>query len=626
MRSAPRWLSLVPLALAAGCGSGESTTAGSGGSGGGGGSTQQAVVALVVDADRDGVVDLASAGDRAHRNDFDDMVGASFLANVDDDDGDKIADAEDDVINGDADLLDLARIRVTPYPDAPAGAVGKLGLDAASAPAVRIFKKNLDGTWVAVAGSLGACSAGPKQPCAQEVLEATLTTDEVKAGVELGIEGRRFRASDQDPWSGTVDLTFKILDKEGGTPFTTTEVPDGIDHARMRLAPWVLFSNLDSFDTVWSDSVSPTFVKGLGEASKQAGVTLNTIKNWDDQWTQDLFQTAWTAIPGPGGVAQGMRIANARPWGQAAQEADAYLPITWLKKSYLGADRGVIEIYKKKWSGDTYDSHGNHDVIPAYENPAKGAKFPLGRIITGSSILPETGAFYDAQKLQGPHLVVKSDWLYVGHIDEYLSFVPAATPRGWKLLAASPRLARQMLEQAQAAGHGDVHMFVGKKRYLGESYTLISAETSIDEALADSDLMGWSQEAQAEIDTVVAQLMEEIGLAEDEVVEVPTIYEELAGGKVAWTPGLVNMLVMGNVIAPPDPFGPEIDGVDIFKKEMTDRLGTDKNALGSDGKGLQITFVDDWTYYHILDGEVHCGSNPEAGAPFSSVKWWETGR
>ncbi|APR87870.1 Protein-arginine deiminase type III [Minicystis rosea] len=623
MRSTPRWLSLVPLALAAGCGSSESTNPGTGG---GGGSTPQPVVALYVDADRDGVVDLASAGDRAHRNDFDDKVGASFLANLDDDDGDKIADAEDDVINGDADLLDLARFRVAPFPDAPAGAVGKVGVDAASAPAVRIFKKNPDGTWVAIAGSLGACSAGPKQPCAMQVLEATLTTDEVKAGVELGIEGRRFRASEEDAWSGDVDLTLKILDKEGGTPFTTTDAPDGIDHARMRVAPWVLFGNLSSFDTVWANNASSVFVKGLGDASKQAGVTLNTIKNWDDQWTQDIFQTAWTAIPGPGGVAQGMRIANARPWGQADQEVDAYLPITWLKKSYLGPDRGIIEIYKQKWSGETYDSHGNHDLIPAYENAAKSASFPLGRIITGSHVLTETGAFYDAQQLQAPHLVVKSDWLYVGHIDEFLSFVPAATPRGWKLLCASPRLARQMLEQAQTDGHGDVHMFVGKKRYEGESYTEISAETSIDDALADTDLMGWSQEAQAEIDAVVAQLKDEIGLADDEIIEIPTIYEEIAGGKVAWNPGLVNMLVMGNVIAPPDPFGPVIDGVDIFKKEMTARLGTDANALGSDGKGLQITFVDDWTYYHILDGEVHCGSNPEASAPFSSVKWWETGR
>jgi protein-arginine deiminase len=37
-------------------------------------------------------------------------------------------------------------------------------------------------------------------------------------------------------------------------------------------------------------------------------------------------------------------------------------------------------------------------------------------------------------------------------------------------------------------------------------------------------------------------------------------------------------------------------------------------------------YVDNWDLYHRLDGEVHCGTNPETSAPFSSVNWWETGK
>jgi protein-arginine deiminase len=582
------------------------------------------IVAIAVDADRDGKADLASAGDRAHRNDFDTKVGASFLANVDDDDGDKISDANDDVVNGDDDAKDLAPITLAAFPTAPDGAVGKLAIDDVSAGVVRVFKKDASGAWVVVAGSMGAC-ASPKLPCEQSVTEATFTADELRAGITLGIESRRFRVSASDPWSGEVSLSWRVLDAEGGTPYTTAELPDGTDHAKLRVAPWVLFGNLSPFDTVWSSAESAPLVAGVGEAAKRAGATHKTIKDWQaDIWTQDFFQTAWTAMPGPSGTVQGMRVANPRPWGRVDGN-DKSLPRVWLARGYLGPDRGVFQIYEKDWSGDTWDSHGNHDLIPPYENAAKGTKYPLGRIITGSNVLPETGAFYDAQKVQGPHLVVDSSWLYVGHVDEFLSYVPAATPRGWKLLVASPRLAKQMLEAQQTAGHGAEKMFVGKQRYQGESDTLISAEITIDGALADADLMAWSQTSQSKIDAVVAQLTDEIGLSADEIIEVPVLFEDIAGGKIAWGPGTVNLLAMGKVVAPPDPFGPVIGGADMWKTDLLERFGA-KNALASDGKGLDVVFVDDWDDYHINAGEVHCGTNPEASAPFSSVRWWETGK
>lgn len=627
-----RWLTLplTAFALAAGCG-GSDTTTGAGGSTSTSSSTGpapiEAVIAISVDADRDGKADPAGESDRAHRNDFDEKFGASFLANLDDDDKNGARDADDDVVNGDADLEDLARITLAAWPEAPDGAAGKLGLDAAAAGAVRIFKKGADGTWTAVAGSLGACAAGPNQPCAQQVTEATLSTAEVRAGVELGIEARRFRLSPTDAWKGEVDLTFKIVDKDAadGKPFTSTDAPDGVDHARMRVAPWVLFGNLSPFDTVWASASSPEFVSGIDAAAKKGNVTFNKIKSWGDQWTQDFFQTAWTAIPGPGGVAKGLRVANARPWGRNDNQ-DSSLPITWLKKAYLGPDRGILEIYKKKWTGTSFDSHGNHDLIPAYENPAKGTKYPLGRILIGSSVLPEMGLFYDAQEVQGPHLELNTEWLYVGHVDEFLSYVPAKTARGWKLLVASSRLAKKMLEQAQTAGNGAVHMFVGKQRYQGETDVLISAEISIDQVLTDVDVLQASQEAQAEIDANVVKLKDELGLADDEIIEIPTLFEDLTGYKVAWTPGTVNLLAFNGHVATPDPWGPEINGLDLWKQDLMDRLGTKTSGLGADGNGLDVNFVDDWYDYHILDGEVHCGSNPEASAPFSSVTWWEAAR
>jgi protein-arginine deiminase len=636
MRTQRRWFFLIPAALAAacGCGGGDTNPASSTGTtssssasaSASSGGPAEPIIQIVVDANRDGKADPASMDDVAHKNDvFTDKFGASFLANIDDDDKDHVRDADDDKINGDADLLDLARIAVVPWPDAPAGAAGKLSIDTLSADAVRIWKKGLDGMWVEIAGSQGKCPT-PMTPCAMQVTEATFSTDEIHAGLELGIEARRFRMTlDDKAWSGVVDLSYKILDKDAadGTPFKSTAVPDGTDHAKMRVAPWVLFGNLSPFDTVWASNFSAPFVAGIDAVTKKGGLTFNKIKNWDDQWTQDYFQTAWTAFPGAGGAVQGMRVANARPWGRN-DNVDSSLPITWLNKYYLGQDRGTIEVYKKKWSGTSFDSHGNHDLLPPYT--AKGTTWPLGRIITGSGILPETGIFYDAQQVQGPHFIIKTDWLYVGHVDEVFSYVPAATPRGWKLLVASPRLAKTMLEKASMDGNGGVHMFVGKQRYIGETNNLESADVTIDELLAKTDVMQWSQDAQTQIDADLDMTKAELELADDEIIEIPFFFEDITGYKVAFSPGTVNLLTFLGHTAHPDPFGPMINGEDLWKKDLQDRLGTAVNNLGADGKGLDVNFVNDWDDYHILDGEVHCGSNPEAPAPFASVKWWETGR
>ena len=620
MRPHPRLLAILAATVAAGCGSGSDTTPGT--------TTtttttttvpaqQPAVVSIIADANRDGVVSADDPGDRDHKIGWSTTHGASFLANVDDDDDDGVRDADDDVLNGDKDLEDLARIAVVPWVEAPEGATGKLTVDAASLDAVRLWKKGLDGTWALIAGSVGKCAGSAD---CQLVGEATLGTDEVRAGVELGVEGRRFRMSKDEAWSGEVSFTYRVLDRDDPTAkaFPSAEHEDGLDTLQMRVAPWVLVGNLSPVDTVWGVDDSPELVAGVKAATQAAGVTWRPITNYHDQWTQDYFQTAWTAIPGPAGTVRGMRVANPRPWG--SDDTSVGRPVNWLKKTYLGPDRGLVVIYKVQDSGSTYDSHGNHELLPPYQG--KDRKWPLGRIITGSGVLPETWDFYDAQ-VQGPHFQLDSEWLWVGHIDEFLSFVPASTPRGWKLLVASPRRMRQMLLDAQAAGHGGVHLFVGKKRYVGEGNNMVSAEVSIDDVLADADLMQSADEAQAHIDQNVALLGAEVGLTPDDIVELPTFYEDYTGYKIAWNPGTVNLLAFNGHLVHPDPFGPQIGGVDIMKQDLVDRLGGAAHQLGKDGQGLKVFFADDWYLYHILDGEVHCGTNIEAAAPFSDVRWWE---
>jgi hypothetical protein len=76
---------------------------------------------------------------------------------------------------------------------------------------------------------------------------------------------------------------------------------------------------------------------------------------------------------------------------------------------------------------------------------------------------------------------------------------------------------------------------------------------------------------------------------------------------VALTPGTVNLIVANRdgqapILMVPDPFfradsmGPEDDPV---AQDFVNRMPA----------GLEVAFVDDWYSYHLLDGEVHCGTN-----------------
>ncbi|HOU93339.1 MAG TPA: hypothetical protein PLU22_19940, partial [Polyangiaceae bacterium] len=89
-------------------------------------------VDLRADVDRDGVVAPPGGADEADEDDWTAARGATVLANLDDDLGacapdstipdpelDDCRDAADEVVNGAADLADLAPLFVSPWPEAP---------------------------------------------------------------------------------------------------------------------------------------------------------------------------------------------------------------------------------------------------------------------------------------------------------------------------------------------------------------------------------------------------------------------------------------------------------------------------------------------------------------------------
>jgi len=575
----------------------------------------------VVDANRDGIADPASADDQEHGDEWTALWGASFLANLDDDDSDGVRDADDAIVNvtagNDADALDLARIVVVPWPEVPEGAQGTLSIDAASAGYVRVFQHGPDDSWTAVLGVVGTCSEDAGASC-EQTLAFVVGATEIAQGLELGIEGLELVGLDAaGGWDGMVELDWAVVDAAAEPVLSAEHPEDGVDRVKLREAPWIMLGNLDRYELVYASLISDGFVADLSAALLEAGLSLAGIPwegadGWQDQWIQDVFQNGYIAIPAQGGTVHGMRVALARPYSYAGA------PIDWLLKNHLGPDASAVAVYRLPQVGTTYDSYGNHELIPPYQHGA--SSFPLGRIVygTGSGVLPETKAFYEAQQVQAPALDLDTSWLAVGHIDEVLSFVPANTEQGWKLLVASPEACTALLAGWQAQGLGSTQMFVGKQLYNG-----IDAAVSIDALLTDPDMASWNQYAQSRIDEMLDTLTVEVGLGPTDVIALPVYFHD-DGGMLAYTASSINALVANGTFVAANPFGPSINGQDGFKTDLQQRLGVAASGLGLDGQGLKVRFANDWDWYHVLMGEVHCATNPDG--PPASHPWWEVAR
>jgi protein-arginine deiminase len=564
------------------------------------------LVDIRADNNRNGTIDLDDPREDEAEETWDSKHGAIFLANIDDDlrvcptnvpdlDLEKCNDAADDVINGDEDLLDLARLKTVPWKDVPKGARGTLEITNASR--VRLFKRTPDG-FVAFDPAEG------------------FTDAEVAAGIELAIEGRDI-VRDATAWNGYVDVTFGVTYEGTERPaFTTT------DKLRMRIAPLLLQHHNSRADRVFASRIGGgTEFRNDISAAIAAAKLPTSLEALDvpesDQWTQDFFETGYMSMPSTGGqhvIRVAIRSANLyRSSSRAPLRAAGKIVFTKLR----GPDVAGLQQYDERSNEDmdTLNSFGNTETIPPHTG------WPLGRILRGStpSFYPDKSLakLFESQRIQEP-LFFDTSWLMIGHADETISFVSAPKPgdRSFLVLANDARLAKKMFEDLSAAGQGAATVFVGKTYFDWDTDELVAADKTVDQILADTEVMAASQEAAAYIDSQLEVLARETGLTPEEIVPVPGLHWKIYGGSVAYQPGMVNALVLdGTHVAMADPHGPLIDGKDPFKAKVETTLK---------GVGVTVSWVEDWDNYHRNGGEVHCGSNVFRAIP--DAKWWEVKR
>lgn len=258
----------------------------------------------------------------------------------------------------------------------------------------------------------------------------------------------------------------------------------------------------------------------------------------------------------------------------------------------------------------TYDSFGNLEVSPPVT--VGGVDYPHGRIFYGrldSYGLDDVLADFLAEQAVQEPFEIDTTWLCVGHVDEFSSTVPdPSSPKGFKLLMADVPSAVAILEGLDPATQ--LPLFAADHGY-----------PTVGSMLADTSLMALNADLQADrLEPIKAQMMAELGLTEEDVLLVPTLFERVPGcnGRVvALVPGMVNLIVANLAgqaakLFVPDPF---------FRTDLGDQASDPFIEAFTDlmPEGLELHYIDNWDVYHMGLGEVHCGTNvmrtPTGG-------WW----
>jgi protein-arginine deiminase len=227
--------------------------------------------------------------------------------------------------------------------------------------------------------------------------------------------------------------------------------------------------------------------------------------------------------------------------------------------------------------------------------------------------------FLKAQKIQEP-IEVNTDWLVVGHVDEVMSFLPLPGNK-FKVLMASPKVAMDIVDKAPGASKllQGIDLLGGTRTSIDAKYTRQDVTT----IKGDATFKGWQTSAQSKIDDIRDILKAELDLdVVSDFIYLPVLFMEEGGRYVAYTPGVVNMLVVtksgGKVkLCIPKPFGPIDKGKCLFEEDIKTKFAKEGLTYKTD-----FEFIDDFKTYHMLYGEIHCGTNSQRKPP-EDHWWWE---
>ena len=396
-------------------------------------------------------------------------------------------------------------------------------------------------------------------------------------------------------WPTDAVLRLQKLDKHLDT-LASADV-------KLMSSPLLLSHHLQTVEEVfvmgfssWMDNRA--MVDGLEEVLGDK-LTVGDGETYWDQWIQDELEFAnlYSAHERLQVIVNSIRSNRNDPLERYIEEVLA------------SSDERIAQTWGDK-SPNSQDSFGNMEVSPPVT--VDGEHYPFGRIYYGEwfgdgPVKDVTNMLAD-QGLQDP-FVLDVSWLCVGHVDEFTSFVPdPSAPKGFRLYVSDTEVGYDFLEG------------------LDRDYALPKFEAdhhyaTVGDLLDDEALRMLNEDLQRDdIEPSIELMKAELGLDEADIVRIPSVFEEFQGcwgATLALIPGTVNMLVApledGEThLFLPDPFFRQDEGdqaSDPFIQAVNELLPA----------SAEKHWLDDWDTYHLLMGEVHCGTNTRR-APMDN--WW----
>uniref|UniRef100_A0A674HFC2 Protein-arginine deiminase type-2-like n=1 Tax=Taeniopygia guttata TaxID=59729 RepID=A0A674HFC2_TAEGU len=275
-----------------------------------------------------------------------------------------------------------------------------------------------------------------------------------------------------------------------------------------------------------------------------------------------------------------------------------------------GPDFGYVHKEPLFEAAASLDSFGNVEVSPPVS--VAGKEYPLGRILIGSSFPASAGRrmtrlvrdFLYAQRVQAP-VELYSDWLAMGNVNEFVTFVPSSDKKRFRMLLASPAACYRLFREKQKEGQGEATMFKG---YSGTD----TKRVTINKVLSNDVLAQQNQYVQRCIDWNRDILKKELGLLEEDIIDLPALFKlDKQGKAVPYFPNTVTMMVLAKDLGIPKPFGPVAGGECCLERRIRALL---------EPLGLRCLFLEDVASYHGSLGEVRCGTCVQR-RPFA-FQWW----
>lgn len=322
-------------------------------------------------------------------------------------------------------------------------------------------------------------------------------------------------------------------------------------------------------------------VKELGISAEDAAryVEINPTFKSSDIWMQDCMElcSAWSG---------GKRL-------QAVFDSNRGRGLAGLPKAL--ADLWDLVYVKNPATQMSHGDYGGNLEVTPFDDI----------MVAGSTITAPCKAFFEKLGYAGRLATPDTRWLTVGHIDEYISFIPTAhAPGGYSIVKADPAYALEMLTniddtELDGIDRSDRDFLLRVKRVLNARLT----DPEAGRGTAEGDFITMNRAIGEIIEKNAGELKQfirtTVNAPDRDFAEVawPSLYEGRGGarptGCCAFLPGVVNLTVVRNHLLVPACHIPSFDRVIEARFRA---------------QGNTVHFIDDEPYHDSM-GEIHCGTN-----------------